>query len=33
MMETIKFLSGDELKRRGFGDERLDRAAEYIAEQ
>ena len=32
-METIKFLSGDELKGRGFGDVGLNRAAEYIAEQ
>ena len=32
-IETIKFLSTDELKGRGFGDVGLDRAVEYIAEK
>jgi Peptidase family M28/Peptidase family M1 domain/PDZ domain len=31
MMETIRFLSSDELKGRGSGTEGLDRAAEFIA--
>lgn len=33
MMETIRFLSSDELEGRGFGSEGLDRAAEYISEK
>ncbi|MBI5641223.1 MAG: M20/M25/M40 family metallo-hydrolase [Nitrospirae bacterium] len=33
MLGTIGFLSGDELKGRGFGTEGLDRAAQYIAER
>ena len=33
MMETIRFLSSDELQGRGFGDAGLDRAADYIAQQ
>ncbi len=33
MMETIRFLSADELKGRGLGDVGLDRTAEYIAQQ
>ncbi|MFQ5902813.1 MAG: M20/M25/M40 family metallo-hydrolase, partial [Candidatus Binatia bacterium] len=31
MMETIRFLSSDELRGRGFGTEGLDEAAEFIA--
>ncbi len=31
MMDTIRFLTGKNLKGRGFGTEGLDRAAEYIA--
>ncbi|MEW6214136.1 MAG: M20/M25/M40 family metallo-hydrolase [Nitrospirota bacterium] len=33
MMETIRFLSSDELKGRGFGTAELDRAAEFIAQK
>jgi hypothetical protein len=33
MLDTIRFLSGDELKGRGFGTEELDRAAAYIAQK
>ena len=33
MMETIRFLSGDELGGRGFGSKGLDLAAEYIAQK
>ena len=33
MLETIRFLSGDDLKGRGLGTKELDRAAEYIAQQ
>ncbi len=33
MAETVRFLSSDELKGRGFGTEELDRAATYIAEK
>jgi len=33
MMETIKFLSSDELKGRGLGTRELDRAAEFIAKK
>ena len=33
MMETIRFLSGNELGGRGFGSKGLDLAAEYIAEK
>ncbi len=33
MMETIRFLSSEELKGRGLGTEELDRAAEYIEER
>lgn len=31
MMETVRFLTRDELKGRGFGSEGLDKSAEYIA--
>jgi hypothetical protein len=33
MMETIRFLSSDELKGRALGSQELDRGAEYIAQQ
>ena len=33
MMETVKFLSGDELKGRGLGTVELDKAASYIAQK
>jgi hypothetical protein len=33
MLETIRFLSDDDLKGRGLGMKELDRAAEYIAQQ
>ncbi len=33
MMETVRFLSSDELGGRGFGSEGLDKAANYIAQQ
>lgn len=33
MMETVRFLSGDELKGRGFGSKGLGLSAEYIAEK
>jgi len=33
MMETIRFLSSDELKGRALGSQGLDRGAEYIAQQ
>jgi hypothetical protein len=33
IMETIRFLSSDELKGRGLGTEELDHAAEFIAEK
>ncbi len=33
MMETIKFLSSDELKGRGLGTAELDKAADYIAQK
>ena len=33
MLETIRYLSSDEMKGRGLGTKELDRAAEYIAQQ
>jgi aminopeptidase N len=33
MMQTIRFLSSEELKGRGLGTEELDRAAQYIAQK
>lgn len=33
MKETVRLLSGDDFKGRGFGTAELDRAAEYIADQ
>jgi aminopeptidase N len=33
MLETIRYLSGDDLNGRGLGTTELDRAAEYIAQQ
>ncbi|MFZ5906166.1 MAG: M20/M25/M40 family metallo-hydrolase [Nitrospirota bacterium] len=33
MLETIRYLSGEDLKGRGFGSEGLDKAAEFIAEK
>jgi acetylornithine deacetylase/succinyl-diaminopimelate desuccinylase-like protein len=33
MMETVRFLSGDELKGRALGTEEIDQAAEFIAEK
>ena len=33
MLETIRFLSGDDLKGRGLGTKELDRAAAYIAQK